>query len=130
MYAQYGLTRKGVQQSSTWYRLARERRQEILQLQTQMDTSDNPKEIEKLGHRLGMAQQQFSSFMQIAAALRQIGQPVSRVDLQGMTSLAGKGGWMGEQYGQPQYMQTLDKMYDTLKNIDDNTREAEKNVWR
>lgn len=47
-----------------------------------------------------------------------------------MTSLASRGGWMGEQYRQPEYMQTLDKMYETLRNIDDNTREAEKNVWR
>lgn len=37
---------------------------------------------------------------------------------------------MGEQYRQPEYMSTLDKMYDTLKSIDDNTRAAEKSVWQ
>lgn len=70
--------------------------------------------------------------MQMAQVLKimQIGQPVNRVDLQGLTSLAGRGGWMGEQYRQPEYMSTLDKMYDTLKSIDDNTRAAEKSVWQ
>lgn len=37
---------------------------------------------------------------------------------------------MGERYGQPQYMETLNRMYEALKSIDDNTREAERDVWR
>lgn len=125
-----GPTRQNARTASWWYELARDRRIELELMHGRIQNESNPEELKKLYDQRGLIQSQFNSFMQIAQALRQIGQPISRVDLRNMTSMASRGGWMGEQYGQPQYMQTLDKMYDTLRNIDDNTREAEKNVWR
>ena len=125
-------TFQGEGSPGAWLRRARERRLESLSLQDQIEASGDPEKIRRLQDRLGVSQAQFGAFMQIAEALRDAsrGNPVRRVDLQGLTGVASRGGWMGERYGQPQYMETLNRMYEALKSIDDNTREAERDVWR
>lgn len=125
-----GPTRQNARTPAWWFQLAKDRRTELELMRGRIQQETDPEELKKLYDQRGLIQSQFTSFMQIAQALKIVGQPVNRVDLRNMTSLASRGGWMGEQYRQPEYMQTLDKMYETLRNIDDNTREAEKNVWR
>lgn len=116
--------------AAAWFGTAKQQREEALDLLKQASSETDLKKLQDLYRRIDSVQFRMEQSLQIANALKVIGQPINRVDLRGMTSLASRGGWMGEQYRQPEYMQTLDKMYETLRSIDDNTREAEKNVWR
>lgn len=116
--------------AASWFGTAKSLRNQIKEQLALTEKEGDPERLQKMFDQIRFLQTEMNNSLQIAQALKQVGQPIRRVDLGGMTSLASKGGWMGEQYGQPQYMSELNRIYDTLKNIDDNTREAEKNVWR
>lgn len=116
--------------AAEWFSRAAGFRNTITNLMSQASSSEDANEVERLHRDIGDMRQRMFSALAIANALKDPGVRPQRIDLQGLTSLAGRGGWMGEQYRQPEYMSTLDKMYDTLKSIDDNTRAAEKSVWQ
>ena len=62
--------------------------------------------------------------------LKNLGSPLQRTTLGSLTSLASRGGWMGEHNQMTSWMKTLDTMADTLKDIERNTQEKERSVWQ
>lgn len=109
---------------------ARDARQQMLSLRDQMRGQTDADKLSRLQKQYAEAGSVFQNMMQLIGMLRPDGDPLQRVNLENLTSLASRGGWMGERNNTTQYFDRLDKQIDLLRNIDENTRKEEQSIWQ
>lgn len=109
---------------------ARDARQKMLGLRDQMRGQTDAEKLAKLQKQYAEAGSVFQNMMQLVELLRPDGDQLQRFGLENLTSLASRGGWMGESSNTTQYFDRLDKQIDLLRSIDENTRKEEQSIWQ
>lgn len=108
---------------------AKSARQRMKTLLGEISTTGDLARVSELQQQYQRESTQFSNAMTVANMLKPEGNPLQRIALENLTSLAGRGGWMGEKYNTDRTFEKLNEMATSLRNIDDNTREQFKAVY-